>query len=86
MRLSLLRNLKTQEYELFVCPKPKISQQKLLLKSQETPIGIVMIEGRFTDKWEKGEFNVLFNGTITVRKGNKIIYSAKLNFVFSYGD
>ncbi|NLY75936.1 MAG: hypothetical protein GX075_11650 [Firmicutes bacterium] len=80
-----LTNSITKRFELYSCPNPQISKSKLFIKSESTPIGIITIEGDFSDNI-KSYFVTVFTGVVSVEEEGRVQNLGKCDFTYSEGD
>jgi hypothetical protein len=66
-----------------------ISKEKLFFKSNDTPIGVITLQGSFVDKqgraWDKMyaiNDETILKGTLTIEKNGEFVYSKLEDFVY----
>lgn len=83
---------KENDYFDYDCPNPIITKEKIILRSIDTPIGIVSIEGRLVDKkgqpWDKmyvKNKETFLEGKLTIEQKNEVKFSKEYTFYFTDG-
>jgi len=87
----LLRNTLDNKDRLFInCPNPTVLSKKISLKSEQTPIGVISLEGLFSPKegkyWGMPPETVVLKGKIVIENNEAEVYSKDHEFTFTFGE
>lgn len=90
----MLVKVKDNKKHRYSFPNPKIGKDEVLLNSVVTPIGNIVIKGKFLDArgmfWNRADVKPMvtpvFEGTLTVLRKGRRIYSEGSSYVFWEGD
>lgn len=83
-----LTNIINKKFELYSCLNPQISENKLFIKSEPTPIGIITIEGELSDRNKiKNYSDTVFTGVVSIEENGDIrILGNYCCFTYTEGD
>ena len=72
------------------CPGQIVTSEKISLKSQQTPIGVISLEGLFSPKegkyWGMPPGTVVLKGKIVIENNEAEVYSKDHEFTFTFGE